>query len=118
MNWIRALSQNELTEGSRKVVKLGKHTVLLLRHQNQIHAVSNKCPHLGLPLQKAKITEDNALVCPWHRSAFDLHSGDVKSWSPWPPGVGKVLGCLSREKALPKFETKVEEGVIWVKPNE
>ncbi len=114
MNWIKALSQNELGEGDRKVMTLGKHTVLLLRHHNQVHAVSNKCPHLQLPLKKAKITQDNALVCPWHHSAFDLDSGDVKAWSPWPPGIGKLLGCLSREKALPVFETKVEDGAIWV----
>ena len=46
--------------------------------------------------------------------AFDLDTGDVKEGSPWPQAVGRMLGALSREKALAVFPTKVENGLIWV----
>ena len=114
MNWIKVLSQDELPPNERKVVKVDQHTILLLHHNNQIYAVENSCPHLRLPLQKGKVTDDGAIVCPFHRSAFDLSSGNVKEWSPWPPGIGKVLGMVSKEKVLPVFPTRVEEGSIWV----
>ncbi|MDR3492582.1 MAG: Rieske (2Fe-2S) protein [Gammaproteobacteria bacterium] len=114
MNWNNVLPESELPEGARKVVKIGEQTVLVLRHDNKLHAVTNKCPHLSLPLNKGKITEDNAIVCPWHHSAFDLDSGDVKAWSPWPPVVGKLLGCLTKEKALAVYPVKAENGSIWV----
>ncbi len=114
MNWIKVLSQDELPPNERKVVKVDQHAILLLHHNNQIYAVENSCPHLRLPLQKGKVTDDGAIVCPFHRSAFDLSSGSVKEWSPWPPGVGKVLGMVSKEKVLPVFPTRVEEGSIWV----
>ncbi len=114
MNWIKVLSQDELPPNERKVVKVDQHTILLLHHNNQIYAVENSCPHLRLPLQKGKVTDDGAIVCPFHRSAFDLSSGNVKEWSPWPPGIGKVLGMVSTEKVLPVFPTRVEEGSIWV----
>ena len=114
MNWLKALNLNELPEGQKRVVNIANHQVLLINHQKNIYAVKNKCPHLNLPLQKATISADNALVCPWHRSAFDLSTGDVKDWSPWPPMLGKLLGCLSREKALKTFRTKIENEEILI----
>lgn len=114
MNWIKSLKLNELPEGEKRVVNISDHQVLLINHQTKIYAVKNKCPHLNLPLQKATISEDNAIVCPWHRSAFDLSTGNVKDWSPWPPMLGKLLGCLSREKALKTFQTKIENGTIMI----
>jgi nitrite reductase/ring-hydroxylating ferredoxin subunit len=114
MNWVKVLAQDQLPQDARKVVKVANRTILLLRHGGQIYAMENGCPHLKLPLQGGKITDDNAIVCPWHHSAFDLSSGDVKAWSPWPPGVGKVLGMVSKEKALTVFPTRTEEGSIWV----
>jgi nitrite reductase/ring-hydroxylating ferredoxin subunit len=114
MKWIKVLDQETLPNEARKVVKVNNYTILLLNHNEQIYAMENTCPHLKLPLQGGKITEDNAIVCPWHHSAFDLQSGDVKDWSSWPPGVGRVLGKFSKEKALTVFPTRVEEGSIWV----
>jgi nitrite reductase/ring-hydroxylating ferredoxin subunit len=114
MNWWKALPQDELPEGERRVVKIGGQDILLLHHAGQIHAVANACPHMRLSLREGEVTEDGAIVCPWHHSAFDLRTGDVEEWSPWPPGVGRLLGAISREKRLPVFPTKVEEGSIWV----
>jgi nitrite reductase/ring-hydroxylating ferredoxin subunit len=100
------------------VVKVGKRNILLLTHDNQLVAVDNTCPHMKLPLKNGEITEDGAIVCPWHHSAFDLGTGDVKEWSPWPPVVGKALGLISRQKALSVFPVRVEEGSIWVEVEE
>ncbi|OKH21323.1 (2Fe-2S)-binding protein [Hydrococcus rivularis NIES-593] len=114
MSWTKVLSVESLPTGERQVVKVGKRNVLLLNLEGQLYAVDNTCPHLKLPLKNGKITEDGAIVCPWHRSAFDLSTGDVKEWSPWPPGVGKALGMISRQSALPVFPVRVEEGSIWI----
>jgi nitrite reductase/ring-hydroxylating ferredoxin subunit len=113
MAWVRTLSQDELSEGERQVVKVGEHVILLICHDSQIYAVSRACPHMRLPLKGGKV-DDHTITCPWHHSAFDLETGDVKEWSPWPPAVGRMLGALSREKALPVFQTKIEDGQIWI----
>lgn len=114
MNWIKVLPQDELPLNERKVVKVEQRAILLLNHNNQIYAVENSCPHLKLPMRKGKVTDDGAIICPFHRSAFDLATGNVKEWSPFPPGIGKVLGAVAKEKALPVFPTRLEEGSIWV----
>jgi nitrite reductase/ring-hydroxylating ferredoxin subunit len=79
---------------------VGGRKILVLNHENKFYAVDNTCPHLKLPLKSGKI-EDGAIVCSFHRSAFDLTTGAVKTWCPWPPGVGKLLSLVSAEKTLP-----------------
>jgi nitrite reductase/ring-hydroxylating ferredoxin subunit len=114
MSWIKVLAQEELPTNERKVVKVEQRSVLLVHHDNQIYAVENSCPHLKLPLKKGKITDDGAIICPFHRSAFDLKTGNPTSWTPFPPGVGKLLAMVSTEKPLCVFPTRVEEGSIWI----
>ncbi|NES82707.1 MAG: Rieske (2Fe-2S) protein [Moorea sp. SIO2B7] len=114
MSWVKVLSADALPSGAKQVVKVEKQSILVINHDGQIYAVSNSCPHLNLPLKKGKITEDCAIVCPFHRSAFDLKSGNVKEWSPFPPVIGNFLGMVKKETTLPVFPTRVEEGSIWV----
>ncbi len=105
---------DEVPEETRKVVEVGKYKLLVIHTGGNFFAVENRCPHLNLPLKNGKLTDDHAIVCPFHHSAFDLHSGDVKAWSPWPPVVGKALGSIAREKALPVFKTSIKEGWLWI----
>ena len=114
LNWVRVLSEDALPPGARRVVNAGKSSILLLHHKDQIYAMESKCPHLRGPLEKGKVTEDGAIVCPWHHSAFDLRSGEIKAWCPWPPGAGRVLGAIRRKKALRVLQTRLEDGHIWV----
>ena len=114
MSWTKVLAVDDLPVGSRQVVKTGNHNLLLLNHNGQFYAVKNSCPHLKISLKKAKINEDGALVCPMHRSAFDLKTGAVTEWTPWPPLVGKAMAMISQEKALSVFPVKTENGSIWV----
>ena len=114
MSWTKVLAADELSSGDRKVVKVGDQKILIIKNNDELHAVNNACPHLKLPLKKGKITEDGALVCPFHRSAFDLCTGEVTNWTPWPPVVGGVLGKISPEQKLTVFPTQVKEGSIWI----
>lgn len=114
MGWTKVLSEAELPAGARQVVDIGEQKVLLLNHEGKLYAVSNRCPHMGLPMKKGKITDDGALVCPFHRSAFDLCTGEAKTWTPFPPVVGQLMGMIKAETALPVFATRTEDGSIWV----
>jgi nitrite reductase/ring-hydroxylating ferredoxin subunit len=115
MTWTKVLASDALGVGERQVVKVNDRNVLLINNNGQIYAVDNLCPHLKLPMKKGKITADGSMiVCPWHKSAFNLCTGEVGEWTPWPPVVGKVMGMVSSEKPLPVFATRIEDGSIWV----
>ena len=70
-----------------------------------------------MPLVKGTITEDTTIVCPFHKSEFDLCTGETKCWSPWPPVVGNLLGMLSKKKTLKVYSTQIDNGQILVDIN-
>jgi nitrite reductase/ring-hydroxylating ferredoxin subunit len=113
MSWVKVLDA-PLGIGDRQVVTAGDRKILVLNHQGQHYAINNACPHLKLPMKNGKITEDGAIVCPWHRSTFDLATGAVKAWTPWPPVMGAVMAKVSTEKAIATFATKIENNQLWV----
>lgn len=114
MSWTKVLSEADLPAGGRQAVKVGQRTLLLLNQAGNLYAIDNACPHLKLPLKKGKITEEGAIVCPWHHSAFDLATGEVKEWCTWPPVVGKAMGAMAPQKTLSVFPVRMEDGSIWV----
>lgn len=114
MAWTEAIGEDKLLPGDRQVVKIGNQKILLVNQEGKIYAVDNACPHLKLPLNKGKISSDCTITCPFHRSSFDLATGEVKEWSTFPPVIGNLMGKISSEKSLPVFATRIEGGKIMV----
>lgn len=114
MGWTKVLAVADLNPGDRQVVSVGNQKILLLNHGGEYFAVDNRCPHLKLKMQKGKVSDDCTITCPWHRSVFSLKTGEVVTWTPWPPVVGQVLGKVSEPKPLPTFATRVEDDSLWV----
>ncbi|BAY21884.1 Rieske (2Fe-2S) region [Calothrix sp. NIES-2100] len=114
MNWIKVIAENELPPNQRKVVKVENRSILLVNQNNQIYALENSCPHMKVSLEKGKITDEGTIVCPFHRSAFEMSTGKCTAWITFPPGVSKVMGMFSKEKDIAVFPTRVEEGNIWI----
>ena len=81
------------------------------RDGSRLDAFANACPHLGSPFDLATVerkpvlqdrgrTEDDGtgdgcvdcIVCPVHRTAFEIQSGQVRGeWCPYPPIIGNVM---------------------------
>jgi nitrite reductase/ring-hydroxylating ferredoxin subunit len=114
MDWNKVLAESELPAGTKKVVTVAGKKILVINHESKIYAVANKCPHLSIPMKGGKITADGAIVCPLHRSSFDLCTGAVKEWSVFPPILGPLAGKVKAESPLPVFPTRIEDGSIWV----
>ena len=70
----RAASLDELRAKGRLVVGLNGHTVCLIADGESVHAVDNRCPHMGFPLHRGTVA-DGILTCHWHHARFDLCSG-------------------------------------------
>jgi len=72
----RAMKTEELKENTPARAVVDGVAVLLVKHGDQIHALTETCPHLGGPLSEGKIVGD-AIQCPWHGSQLALDDGHV-----------------------------------------
>ncbi|HEU0245784.1 MAG TPA: Rieske (2Fe-2S) protein [Gaiellaceae bacterium] len=71
---VRAASLSELRAAGRLVANVGGHTLCLFAEGDAVHAVDNRCPHMGFPLNRGSVA-DGILTCHWHHARFDLCSG-------------------------------------------
>ena len=71
---VRAASLSELRAAGRVVVAVGGQTLCLFADGDEVHAVDNRCPHMGFPLHRGTVA-DGILTCHWHHARFDLCSG-------------------------------------------
>src|SRR6478672_1467339 len=94
----RVASRDELEEKGRIVVGVEGNTVCLLLEGDEVHAVDNRCPHMGFPLHRGTVA-DGILTCHWHHARFDLCSGGTfDQWA----------------DELRRFPAEVEDGEIYV----
>jgi nitrite reductase/ring-hydroxylating ferredoxin subunit len=94
----RVASLEELEAKGRLVVGVEGNTVCLLLEGGEVHAVDNRCPHMGFPLHRGSVA-DGILTCHWHHARFDLCSGGTfDQWA----------------DELRRFPVEVEDGEVYV----
>jgi nitrite reductase/ring-hydroxylating ferredoxin subunit len=61
---------------------------------------------------------EDCIVCPLHKTAFALESGEVRGeWCPWPPILGKAVGTIKSKTSLPVFDVRTRGKNIEVRLN-
>lgn len=75
MNWIDIGHIDDVPVRGARQVKTKVGCVAVFRTaENEVFAVSNKCPHKGGPLSEG-IVHEQKVTCPLHNTIFDLNSG-------------------------------------------
>jgi nitrite reductase/ring-hydroxylating ferredoxin subunit/uncharacterized membrane protein len=99
--FVPALDEEELPQEGMRRVEVGGTAILLSRSSSDhICAISSVCGHFGGPLDEGD-REGDTVVCPWHKSRFDLCSGEAIDG----PAVFPQ----------PRYEARVRDGKIEVK---
>ena len=88
----------ELETKGMSVIHGGACPILVAWREGRIHALDNRCPHLGFPLHRGTV-KDGILTCHWHHARFDLASGNT--FDLWADDV-------------PTCAVHVEDGEVWV----
>lgn len=71
---VRVAALTELRRQGVMVTRAGGRAVAVFAAGDQIHALDNRCPHLGFPLDRGSV-KDGILTCHWHEARFELGSG-------------------------------------------
>lgn len=100
--------------GSRLVTDVGGIEVAVFNIHGEMHAIPNRCPHVGGPLGNGALTgytdvsdddtivyddTENIVECPWHCWRFDVTTGENID--------------DSRYK-VPTFEVEADDGDLFV----
>jgi len=61
---------------------------------------------------------EDCIVCPLHKTAFALQSGEVRGeWCPYPPVLGKVMGTFKQPTAAAVFDIRTKGKNVEVRLN-
>ncbi len=98
MAWHRIASVDDCPPGSGLEAVIGEQIVALFNVDGQFFAIDGVCPHQGGPLAEGELT-GCIVTCPWHGWQFDVRNGQHQ---------------LNLSLMQPRFETKEEDGGVWV----
>lgn len=93
-----------LREGGALPVVIDGRALVVFRSGGRIHAVSDRCPHNGLPLRDGCV-KDGVVTCRWHGWQFDLDTGLT-------PGAAVETGG----PAIRVYATREEAGRLLIGP--
>lgn len=61
---------------------------------------------------------EDCIVCPLHRTAFALESGEVRGeWCPYPPMLGKMMGTVKKPTSAAVFDVRYRGKNVQVRLN-
>ncbi len=97
-NMIRVGTLDEVKKKGCMVVSGEDRPIAVFYHEDEVHAVDNRCPHMGFPLHKGSVT-DGILTCHWHHARFDLNSGCT-------------FDLFADD--VPTCATEIRDGEVWI----
>ena len=101
-DFVAALDEKELSDGTMKLVSVEGLPVLLIKQSGQVYAIDNRCPHQGCGFSGGKL-DGAVIVCPCHDWRFSLKTGEYEE----EPAM-----------KLKFYELKIKAGKIWIKLDE
>ena len=115
----RVAAAADVIEGALHKAEVGGQRILLTRIGGKVHAVVDRCPHLGMSLAKGKL-ENRVVTCPWHNSRFDFCDGRNLDWVnavlgvPMPAWTHKALAMGKSPAPLTVLHVEESAGEIFV----
>ena len=73
-NFVKVANLDELAEGKPRAIRVEGQSIALFKHNGNIYATDNQCPHMGYPLTRGRV-RGGVLTCDWHGWSYDMGGG-------------------------------------------
>ena len=119
----RLLPAKDLPTNSQLEVNADNKIILLINQEDDIFAISGRCPHMNMPLKGSQINPKVCEIkCKWHDACFDVQTGKVAKWSKDMPSFMKLFAGKEMaqgmqsipQKNLETYPTLIKSGFIWI----
>jgi len=97
--WVYVFDESALPDSSPLVAAPRGVPVLLVKKEGHIYALSNKCSHMGCPLDGGSL-KGFLIQCPCHDWSYDIRTGAFAD---------------APEITLKRYEWKVNHGRVFIK---
>lgn len=98
-DFVRVVACLELPPGKCMEALVAGKPVALFNVDGEYHAISNTCVHRGGPLGQG-VLDGKIVLCPWHAWGYDVTTG---------------RSDVNEELKVPRYEVKVEDGLVFVR---
>lgn len=99
-DWIQVAKLEEIPALGARTVETNTMTIAVFRNSaDQVFALKDECPHKKGPLSQG-IVHGTTVTCPLHNWKISLESGEANA---------PDEGCTNA------FDTKVEDGMVYIK---
>lgn len=72
--YVKTAEAHEIPENKMKVFKIENHEILIVNVEGELHAVENRCSHMGYPLYLGNL-KGKMITCGFHYAKFDVTTG-------------------------------------------
>jgi nitrite reductase/ring-hydroxylating ferredoxin subunit/uncharacterized membrane protein len=77
-NWTAVADEANVKESEPVLVEAAGVEIMVVRQDDSLYALLDRCAHQGGPLHEGKI-EHGCVICPWHSSRYRLSDGGALS---------------------------------------
>lgn len=99
-NWVRVGASADIPENEPFFVDFDYETAAVIRVGDNFYAIEDRCTHDDGPLADGTL-DGYELMCPRHGATFDIRTGEALTAPAF--------------QSVPRYDIKVEDGVVYVK---
>ena len=131
LSWRKCEKVESFDSDPQQVFRLNRETILVVKVDNDFHAIDEKCPHMNLTMKGGQIDkESGTILCAWHNTTFCYKTGEVREWikvSKAAKFFFKAMmksnkqadGSLDMEPMdIKTYPTQIIDGHVWVGLNQ
>jgi 3-phenylpropionate/trans-cinnamate dioxygenase ferredoxin component len=98
---MRVCSLDEIAPGTAKRVQVEGHTIALVRIDDEVYAIGDRCSHADISLSEGDVlAEERQIECWKHGSTFSLETGEPQT--------------LPATRPVPVYAVRIVDGEVEI----